>query len=661
MSQPRARIASQLGIALAAVLAVVITGSTLFALRSLDSANLITRQEHLASEARLLADQLDTFHSTLRESTQRLSGLFEKRFAGGLRLAAEQTLTVAGVATPALYLADRALNNDFREVDDFRQMTAGVATVFVRSGADFIRISTSLTKQDGSRAIGTQLDHQHPAYARLMAGQPYVGRAVLFERSYMTQYTPVRDVSGRVIAVLFVGFDYTDAQNAQFDNLKRFRIGQTGSLALLDEQHHWLVAPAGVSDTALAARQLGGFAAHAGEGRFWNDGVDTLYSVAMPFAGGPWTVLASMPKAEIRAVTWNVGARLAIGSLLAMLLAVGATLWLLRRKLRPLADLVRQAQALGAGDLSARLAVSSHDEIGQLARSFNQMSEALASTVLHIRDASQQVSQRAQALAGLSSGACEGMDQQSGEITSMAGAVEEFSATSLNIADNMGSTERMAQDNAQQTRIGRASMDEASTSLQQIAQALGSTATVIDTLGVRSKEIGGIVGTITSIAEQTNLLALNAAIEAARAGEQGRGFAVVADEVRNLAARTREATDEISGMIGSIQQETGHAISTMQQGNRLMEDGLQRNAKVAEALARIDEQSRAAGQQFAAITTATQEQSDTATLLSSNLQSIALANSEQREVAANLAATARELEGLAGQLRAEVGRFQVGH
>ncbi|MEJ5040954.1 methyl-accepting chemotaxis protein [Pseudomonas sp. B21-036] len=661
MSQPRARIASQLGIALAAVLAVVITGSTLFALRSLDSANLITRQEHLASEARLLADQLDTFHSTLRESTQRLSGLFEKRFAGGLWLASDQSLSVAGVATPALYLADHALNNDFREVDDFRQMTAGVATVFVRSGEDFIRISTSLTKQDGSRAIGTQLDHQHPAYARLMAGQPYVGRAVLFERSYMTQYTPVRDVSGRVIAVLFVGFDYTDAQNAQFDNLRRFRIGQTGSLALLDEQQHWLVAPAGVSDTALAAHQLGGFAAHAGEGRFWNDGVETLYSVAMPFADGPWTVLASMPKAEIRAVTWSVGARLAIGSLLAMMLAVGATLWLLRRKLRPLADLVRQAQALGAGDLSARLAVASHDEIGQLARSFNQMSEALASTVLHIRDASQQVSQRAQALAGLSSGACEGMEQQSGEITSMAGAVEEFSATSLNIADNMGSTERMAQDNAQQTRIGRASMDEASTSLQQIAQALGSTATVIDTLGVRSKEIGGIVGTITSIAERTNLLALNAAIEAARAGEQGRGFAVVADEVRNLAARTREATDEISGMIASIQQETGNAISTMEQGNRLMEDGLQRNAKVAEALARIDEQSRAAGQQFAAITTATQEQSSTATLLSSNLQSIALANSEQREVAANLAATARELEGLAGQLRAEVGRFEVGH
>ncbi|NMZ12184.1 methyl-accepting chemotaxis protein [Pseudomonas proteolytica] len=658
MSQPRARIASQLGIALAVILAVVISGSTVFALRSLDSANLQTREEHLASEARLLADQLNTFHSTLRESTQRLSGLFEKRFGAGLSVHAEQTVNVAGVATPSLYLGDAVLNNNFDEVDEFKQMSGGVATVFVRSGEDFIRISTSLTKQDGNRAIGTVLDRQGPAYQRLLAGQSYIGRAVLFERSYMTQYSPVSDASGKVIAVLFIGFDYTDAQNAQFANLKRFRIGQTGSLALLDEQKNWLVPPAGVQALEQAVPVILALAQKPGQGRFWSDRGEDFYSVAVPFDGGPWSVVASMPKAEIRAVTWAVGIRLVIGSVLAMLLAVGAAVWLLRSKLQPLGDLVRQAEALGAGDLSARLNVSSHDEIGQLARSFNQMGEALSTMVSHIREAAEEVNSRAQALSGLSGGAYEGMEQQSGEITSMAGAVEEFSATSLNIADNMGNTERLAQENAQQTRIGRNSMQEASASLEHIATALNSTATVINTLGQRSQEIGGIVGVITSIADQTNLLALNAAIEAARAGEQGRGFAVVADEVRNLASRTRQATDEISGMIQSIQQETGNAISTMEQGNVLMQEGLSRNADVASALARIDEQSRSAGQQFAAITTATQEQSSTATLLSSNLQSIALANSEQREVVSNLAITARELETLAAGLRHEVDRFR---
>ena len=658
MSQPRARIASQLGIALAVILAIVISCSTVFALRSLDTANLATREEHLASEARLLADQLSTFHGTLRESTQRLSGLFEKRFSAGLSLHPEQPVTVAGVQTPGLHLGSEVLNNNFQEVDEFKQMTAGVATLFVRNGDDFIRVSTSLSKQDGTRAIGTLLDHAHPAYARLMAGQSYVGRALLFERSYMTQYTPVRDSGGRVIAVLFVGFDYTDAQNAQFANLKRFRIGQTGSLALLDEQGKWLVPIAGVQALEQAAPTLAALAKTPGRGEFWSDKSEDFYSVAVPFEGGPWSVVASMPQAEIRAVTWSVGIQLAIGSLLAMLIAVGAAVWLLRSKLAPLGDLVRQAEALGAGDLSVRLNVSSHDEIGQLARAFNQMSQALSTMVEHIRKASQEVNSRAQALSGLSGGAYEGMEQQSGEITSMAGAVEEFSATSLNIADNMGSTQLLAQENAQQTRIGRTSMDEASSSLEQIAGALNSTATVINTLGQRSQEIGGIVGVITSIAEQTNLLALNAAIEAARAGEQGRGFAVVADEVRNLASRTRQATDEISLMIQSIQQETGNAISTMEQGKVLMEEGLSRNANVASALARIDEQSRSAGQQFSAITTATQEQSSTATLLSSNLQSIALANSEQREVVSHLAVTAKELESLAAELRQEVDRFR---
>ena len=658
MSQPRARIASQLGIALAVILAVAIGGSTVFALRSLDTANLATREEHLASEARLLADQLNTFHSTLRESTQRLTGLFEKRFSAGLRVQADQPVAVAGVQTPSLYLGSDLLNNNFDKVDEFKQMSGGVATVFVRSGDDFIRVSTSLTKQDGNRAIGTVLDRNGPAYSRVFSGQTYIGRAVLFDRSYMTQYSPMRDASGKVIAVLFIGFDYTDAQNAQFENLKRFRIGQTGSLALLDEQKHWLVAPAGVQAPDEAIAVMLDLAKKPGAGRFWSDKHEDFYSVSVPFEGGPWAVVASMPKAEIRAVTWEVGIRLVIGSVLAMLLAVGATVWLLRSKLAPLSELVRQAQALGAGDLSARLNVSSHDEIGQLARSFNQMGEALSTMVSHIRTAAEQVNSRAQALSGLSGGAYEGMEQQSGEITSMAGAVEEFSATSLNIADNMGNTERLAQENAQQTRIGRTSMQEASSSLEHIATALNSTAAVINTLGQRSQEIGGIVGVITAIAEQTNLLALNAAIEAARAGEQGRGFAVVADEVRNLASRTRQATDEISGMIQSIQQETGNAISTMEHGNALMQEGLSRNADVASALARIDEQSRSAGQQFAAITTATQEQSSTATLLSSNLQSIALANSEQREVVSNLAVTAKELETLAAGLRHEVDRFR---
>lgn len=658
MNQPRSRIAWQLATALAVMLVLLISLSTILALRSLSNANLVTREEHLGSEARLLADQLSTFHDSLRESTQRLAGLFERRFTSGLYVAPDERVTVGSRQAPVLYLNSTALNNDFTEVDEFRQLTAGVATIFVRDGDDFVRVTTSVPTQDGGRAIGTVLDRQHTAYGRLLAGDSYVERALLFERFYMTQYTPVRDASGHVFAVLFVGFDYTDAQNTQFANLQRFRIGSTGSLALLDNNGQWLVPPFAALRPEQLTANLTQVLSAPGKGGFWSDGEQRFYSVAMPFAGGPWTVVASMPEEEIQAVTWRVGSQLAVGSLVTLIIAVLAVIWLLRRKLRPLGDLVRQAQALGAGDLSVRLDVGSNDEIGQLSRSFNQMSEALSNMVERIRDAAGHVSQRAEALSGLSRGAYAGIEQQSGEIGSMAGAVEEFSATSKDIADNMRSTERMASQNAQQTHIGRASMDEASNALQQIAQSLNTTSQVIDGLGQRSQEIGGILGVITSIAEQTNLLALNAAIEAARAGEQGRGFAVVADEVRNLAGRTREATTEISSMISSIQSETGSAISTMEEGRQLMQNGLELNARVATALSRIAEQTSAAGDQFAAITTATTEQSSTATVLSSNLQSIAQANGEQHEVIANLAHTSKELEALAADLHREVERFR---
>ena len=659
MNPPRSRIALQLAAMLALVLVLLISVSTLFALRSLNEANLVTREKHLGSEAGLLADQLETFHGSLRESTQRLAGLFEQRFSTGLQVRSDERVSVGSLQTPALYLGATRLNNEFTEVDDFTRMTAGVATVFVRDGSEFIRITTSLTKQDGTRALGTALDHQHPAYQRLLAGQNYVGRALLFDRNYMTQYTPVRDGSGQVIAVLFVGFDYTDAQKLQFKKLSEFRIGETGSLALLDEQGKWLVKPAGTGALDTLPAALGELIAHSGDGGFWNDGQNEFYSVAMPFAGGPWMVLASMPREEIQAVTWRVGTQLAIGSALTLLLAVIAVVWLLRRKLRPLGDLVQQAQALGAGDLGARMAQSSDDEIGELARSFNRMGEALASMVAGIRSAAQDVSARSQGMSTLSRDAYQGIDQQSGEISSMAGAVEEFSATSQNIADNMRSTERLASDNAQQTRIGRTSMDQASEALVQIAEALEQTSTAINGLGQRSQEIGGIVSVITAIADQTNLLALNAAIEAARAGEQGRGFAVVADEVRKLAERTAKATTEIAQMIDSIQEETQTAVQAMATAAPQVGKGLELATQATAMLDEIHRQALDSLGKVRDVALATTEQATTATDIAKHVEHIASMAEETNATMQNNAAEAEQLEGLADQLRQTVSYFRV--
>ncbi|WP_372241963.1 methyl-accepting chemotaxis protein [Pseudomonas sp. K5002] len=279
------------------------------------------------------------------------------------------------------------------------------------------------------------------------------------------------------------------------------------------------------------------------------------------------------------------------------------------------------------------------------------MGEALSTMVSHIRKAAEDVNSRAQALSGLSGGAYEGMEQQSGEITSMAGAVEEFSATSLNIADNMGNTERLAQDNAQQTRIGRTSMQEASSSLEHIATALNSTATVINTLGQRSQEIGGIVGVITAIAEQTNLLALNAAIEAARAGEQGRGFAVVADEVRGLAQRTQDSTNEIQRMISTLQGGARDAVQAMAQSSQHVEASVDQAQRAAAALDGISQRVTritAMSQQIAA---AVEEQSAVSEDINRNI--IGIRNAGEVTVSAGQQSqlSSGDVAGLADDLR----------
>ncbi len=646
----RLGIAGQLGVALSTILAVVITGSSLFALRSLSQSTEQAHRQHLASEAQLLAGQLATFHGTLKISTQRLATLFERRFESGLTLD-----PAIGGNEPSLYLDGERLNGNFVLVDEFTNLTGGAATIFARAGDDFVRVTTSVKKQDGARAIGTLLERKHPGYSRLIEGQSYVGRATLFGREYMNQYTPVRDAAGRVIAVLYVGFDYTDTQREQFDGLSAFRIGNGGSLAVLDDAGQWLVKPAGATDldaVTRAAEQT-----NAGEGFEWTQGNETFVSMVAPVPGDDWQVVATLPQREIDELAWSVGGRLAFGSLLALLLAVGASIVLLRHKLRPLARLVDQAQAFGEGRLSVRMAVDRDDEIGLLSASFNRMAESLGGTVSQVRDSSSNVTRRADQLNTLAAGTEQRSAEQSSQIDTMVSAIEEFSATAQSIADSMQRTEQLTTENVAQTRRGTESMRAASEALSQIARSLGTTGDVVNGLGDRSQQIGGIIGVISGIAEQTNLLALNAAIEAARAGEQGRGFAVVADEVRSLAARTSQATREISEMIGTVQAETSRAMTSIAEGNRLMQEGLTLNQTVDDALSQIENQAVSTLDQIADIARATHEQSSTASLLSQNLQSIAQDNAANREAGTELAGTARELKRLAEALDGGVKRF----
>ena len=229
--------------------------------------------------------------------------------------------------------------------------------------------------------------------------------------------------------------------------------------------------------------------------------------------------------------------------------------------------------AEGEGDLTKRLEIRSHDEIGELAKWFNLFVAKLQSIMSKIADATTQLASATEELSATSSQITVGTEKQSSQAEQIATSMEEMSATVIDIARNASEAAEAAKGATDKAGKGGEIVKNTVEGMNRIADAVRQSASTIEALRSSSEQIGEIIGVIDEIADQTNLLALNAAIEAARAGEQGRGFAVVADEVRKLAERTTKATREIAEMIKSIQADTGGAVSSMEAGRGGRERG----------------------------------------------------------------------------------------
>jgi methyl-accepting chemotaxis protein len=252
-----------------------------------------------------------------------------------------------------------------------------------------------------------------------------------------------------------------------------------------------------------------------------------------------------------------------------------------------------------------------------------------------------------------------GAEQVSAQVTTVATAGEEMSATSDDIAQNC----QMASESSQQASAAAVSgaevVNETMTVMNCIAERVRISAKAVESLGSRSEQIGEIVGTIEDIADQTNLLALNAAIEAARAGEQGRGFAVVADEVRALAERTTRATREIGEMIKAIQKETKSAVIAMEEGVSEVARGSEKAGDSGRALEQILQQINDVNGQIHQVATAAEEQTATTSEISNNMMQITDVVAQTSRSAQESASAANKLSGLADDLKRIVSQFKV--
>jgi methyl-accepting chemotaxis protein len=350
---------------------------------------------------------------------------------------------------------------------------------------------------------------------------------------------------------------------------------------------------------------------------------------------------------------------IALASLL--LSAFTVILPLRRMVVRPLTAALGLANSIAQNHLDvADIPVQSHDEMGRTTAALNAMKNNLRTAIQDVRTTAERLSQASQEISANTSHVAAGAETVRDQVTQAATAMQQMTAAVGEVSDNSVKAENSARKAAETARAGGEIVRATVTEMRSIASTVGGSARRIEELGHNSNRIGEIVTVIDDIADQTNLLALNAAIEAARAGEQGRGFAVVADEVRKLAERTTHATQEIAGMITTVQQETRGAVQKMEAGTAQVEEGVALAGRAGDSLDQIIAQAEQVGQMVTQIATAGAEQSATTQEVNANLEHIRKSISESTSSAEQSAQACSELSQLAANLEELVNQFNLG-
>lgn len=352
---------------------------------------------------------------------------------------------------------------------------------------------------------------------------------------------------------------------------------------------------------------------------------------------------------------------LIFGGLFALIAAILSSAFFIRLTNQPVQRLRHALEVLttGTGDLSARLPVDSHDELGQIAKSFNVFVEKIHTTVSQVVDASKSVTAQSEDLLGITQTVSKQADEQQSESLAVASAVEQLNSNSNTMAHSASDAADASQTANGSAQRGEQLIGQTVGSITTLSNDIQSASEVIHSLEQEVGNISSILDVIRGIADQTNLLALNAAIEAARAGEQGRGFAVVADEVRSLASKTQESTGEIQNMIERLQAGSRQAVSVMSNSENSTELAVEQINEVRNALGDITQAIASINNLNQQISSAASEQSQVSNEVSGSVQRIATASRDAALVVAQAERSCAELEQTSQHLNASATQFTL--
>ncbi|SDR94090.1 methyl-accepting chemotaxis protein [Halopseudomonas xinjiangensis] len=343
----------------------------------------------------------------------------------------------------------------------------------------------------------------------------------------------------------------------------------------------------------------------------------------------------------------------------AVALTIGLAFFMTRSIVAPIREAVEASETVAAGDLTQKISSSGRDEPARLLQALATMQLQLRNTIQGIANSSNQLAAAAEELNAVTEDASRGLQRQNDEVQQAATAVNQMSAAVDEVARNAVSTSEQSKETSKIAGEGQQQVSRTVTSIDKLSGTIQSTATEVQELAEKAQNISRVLDVIRAIAEQTNLLALNAAIEAARAGEQGRGFAVVADEVRALAHRTQQSTTEIEEMIGTIQQGTERAVEAMGISKTMAGSTLEQATAAGEALTRITSAITQINERNLVIASASEEQASVAREVDRNLVNIRDLSTQSAAGAEQTSSSSRELSRLAVELNDLVNRFRI--